>query len=184
MNTRSLLLASSAMAAMSGIAFAAADKAGSGAAPGKSAAPPPPGASAPAADAAKAAITTAIRSDIPPPVAKRTGPRAGQSLYDFDKLEINGSFGIKDASKTAKKFGSTVTAANHRYDTPVLGADGKPTFAKGAEIKDAAGNVTGYGKGKAIVTTNRKFVCADVDPKTDPDGANLRVWRVAIPAAA
>jgi hypothetical protein len=187
MFTRSLMLGTYAALAMSGIAFAVADKSGgtgksaSGSAPppapaGTVAPPPAPAATAPAVKVA------AKRSDLAPPAPKRTGPRAGQSLYDFASLEIGESFGILDPTKTAKKFGSTVTAANHRYDIPVKDAAGNPMFAEGAEIKNEAGAVTGHAKGKPIVVATRKFQCADVDPKTDPDGANLRVYRIALPA--
>lgn len=193
---------------LNSIAFAAAD-AGKGA--GKSSAPPPPpvtppatdGTVPPAAGAPAAADGTngtaggnvvakvekapvkvaAIRTDILPPAPKRSGPRAGTSLYDFEKLDINGSFGIIDLEKTAKKFGSTVTAANHRYDVAAKNPDGTAQMTVGAEIKDAAGNVTGHAPGKPVMIATRKFTCADVDPKSDPDGANLRVWRVALPTA-
>jgi len=189
MKLSSLMLGASIIA-MSGIAFAAKDKGGSGSAP-----PPPPAGeqppAPPAGDNAEAAapeFVIASAATVPMPTPKRSGARARQTTYPFDKLTIaegaqfGDSFGIKDPKKTAKKMASTVNAAGHRYDVAVKDANGNPVLNEGAEIKDANGNVTGRAPGKPKMQMTRKFAVYDVDPAKDPIGANVRVWRVAVGA--
>lgn len=166
--------------------FAAADKGGAGGTPtpiptptptpatGAVITPPEPitgsGSPAPVATEAVATAvkTSAIRMDVPPPV-KKSGGRGGQTLYDFDKLEIGGSFGVFD--KTAKAVASTVASANKRMIE---------------EVKDATGavimvpNPKKPGETMKLTKATKKFVSAAVDPKTDPDKASVRVWRIAV----
>lgn len=121
---------------------------------------------------------TAVRTDIPIPVKVRKAGRGGSSPYPFDTLEIGGSFGVVGKSK--KSIGSTVFGANKRNAENVMGADGQPLM-KRVEKKDAAGNVTS--KMVNVTKPLKLFEAFDVDPKTDPDGASVRVFRIALPAA-
>lgn len=175
------------------IAFAAADKgAGSSGQPapiGTPVATPMPIATEPApvvtpiadpvptpvavADAKSAKVkpeVTEIIADYPLPTRKNSGGRGGKTIYDFDKLEIGGSFGVK--GKTVKGMASTVSSANERYRETVKDAAGNPIMIDdpkkpGAKIE--AKNQT------------RKFICGAVDPADQRNaGATVRVWRVAL----
>jgi hypothetical protein len=158
---------------MSSIAFAAAEKA-SGAAKAPNAPTPintpaanasAPNASAPAAPTNT--VVTKIRADVPLP-PKKSGGRGGQTIYDFDKLEIGQSFGV--VGKTIKGMASTVSSANKRFTE---------------EVKDAEGNVVMIddpkkpGTKKAVTKQTRKFICGTVTP-TEDDPATVRVWRVPL----
>lgn len=126
-----------------------------------------------AADAKPAKVkpeVTAIIADYPLPTRQNSGGRGGKTIYDFDKLEIGGSFGVK--GKTVKGMASTVSSANERYRETVKDANGNPIL-----IDDPKN------PGKKIEAKNqtRKFICGAVDP-ADPrnNGATVRVWRVAL----
>jgi hypothetical protein len=116
---------------------------------------------APAASPTAAAVAaprvapeiTAVSNAVPiPDFASLTG-RGSNSQYPFDSLtEVGASFGVKN--KTKDQVRVSVSGQNKKHATTTLGADNKP------------------------VTTHSKFyVSAEVDPKTDPDGATVRVWR-------
>lgn len=157
--------------AMSTIAFAAADASKGANKPTPIASAPAPtpipagndgsGAAAPAPASANASPTvTKIRADIPPP-PKKSGGRGGQTLYDFDKLEIGQSFGV--VGKTIKGMASTVSSANKRYTEVVKDTDGNEVVVDG----------------KKATKQTRKFVCGSVVATAD-DPATVRVWRVAL----
>jgi hypothetical protein len=119
-----------------------------------------------------------ITADIPLPEKRpSTGSlRGAKSIYPFETLEIGQSFGISD--KTWKNVSSTVASANARYAEPdklvaLTNADGSPKMLKvplgnGQEAEVQA-------KGPA-----RQFWGCAVDPKSDPHGASVRVWRLAV----
>lgn len=120
---------------------------------------------------------TSIRTDIALPVGA-TSARGSKSLYPFDTLTVNGSFGVKN--KTAKQLSTIVSNQNRKASNNV---------AK----KDAEGNViyktkrvTGADNTEIEVPTNepetvrvKEFRAYDVNPKEDPDGASVRVFRIA-----
>jgi hypothetical protein len=153
---RSLIALNLGYLAMSSIAFAAADKSSGGGTP-----KPTPIATGGNAATAAAATEFVIADNIPLPPPS-SGGRGGNTLYPFDKLEVGQSFGVK--GKTKKGMASTVSSANNRYLEVVKDAAGKPVMVDGKEVKRAT----------------RKFVSGEVDPKTDPVGASVRVWRVAV----
>ena len=136
-------------------------------------APTPTPTPTPIADTAKAGEqpgvkTAPIRMDVPPP-SKRQGTRGGQTLYDFDKLEVGGSFGVFD--KTAKAVASTVASANKRYVEEVK--DDKGAVIMIPDPKKAGATMP-------LTKVTKKFVSAATDPATDPDKAPVRVWRIAV----
>lgn len=125
------------------------------------------------ADAVKAPKFTAPRAGIPiPDVGKRGGGNGPGEQYPFGTLEVGQSFGVK--GRTAKRMASTVYSAMVRFGTvsPKLDKTGAPILTKA--IKKSAG-----GKPIMELTKTRVFVVRDVDSKTDPDGADVRIWRIA-----
>jgi hypothetical protein len=128
-----------------------------------------------------------IRNDIPVPVkAPRKAGRQG-SKYDFDKLEVGGSFhvansGNKTSAETLKAIASSMTGAKRKFAV----ADGSETVVVKTYQKDANGK-----RVKPLVVTGtetvtrpklrdtRNFVAAVVDA-ADPDGEGVRVWRTEV----
>ena len=158
-------VAALALMSASGIAFAKAEG-------GAGSAGLPAGTVAAAEPAAN--TITAVRSDIKPPEKVRKAGRGGSSPYEFDKLEIGQSFGV--VGKTKKQISSTVFGANKRASEVVNGADGKPEMVM---RKKRDGTNEMVEKRKPL----KKFEAFDVDPKTDPDKASVRVFRQPLPAA-
>lgn len=116
---------------------------------------------------------TEIRSDVPMPEPTK-GNRGSKSQYDFDKLEVGQSFGIKN--KTAREMSSIVSNANRKNQADKRDAAGNVVF-KTKTVTDQAGN-------KVVVPTLdpekvalKVFFAADTNPKTDPDGASVRIFR-------
>lgn len=124
----------------------------------------------------EAASVTPVTSNVPMP--ENIGKRAnsGRGVYDFDSLEVGQSFGV--TNKTAKQIASAVSAANKRFRTNKLDANGAVIY-KTQEVKHADGTVTKQPTLDPETVPGRVFVSADVDPATDPDGATVRVWRKA-----
>lgn len=119
-----------------------------------------------------APVLTAITADIPmPQVVTRRG---NNSIYPFEKLEVGQSFGIQN--KTAKQMGSVVTSANKRFMVEAVDANGAPIF-KTTEIKNADGTVSRVPTLEKEMAPGKVFAAFDVDPKTDPHGASVRVFR-------
>lgn len=130
-----------------------------------------PGADA-AAKARVAPVLTAISSDVPmPQVSTRRG---NNSIYPFEKLEVGQSFGI--LNKTAKNMGSVVTSANKRFMVDAVDSEGKPIY-KTQEVKAADGTVSKVPTLEREKAPGKVFAAFDVDPKTDPQGASVRVFR-------
>lgn len=122
-----------------------------------------------------APVLTAISTAVPMPQNLTKRSRGGNSLYPFDSLvEVGQSFGIKN--KTAKNLASVISGANKRYMVDAVDAHGNPVF-KQNEVKQADGSVTKVPTLEREKMPGKTFVAADVDPKTDPDGATVRVWR-------
>lgn len=127
--------------------------------------PVPPVPPAPAASA-KGVEIFGKRTDIAIPEGKKAGAK---SKYDFDGLEVNGSFGVK--GKTASQFNSIIYSAEQRHAVPVKNADGT-TATRVKKLKDGGTEVVDK------VAKTREFSAFDVDPKTDPDGATVRIFRI------
>lgn len=124
-------------------------------------------------------VIGAIRTDIPIPAKSIVTGRTGMSLYPFDKLEIGQSFGV---NKTAKEIASTVSSANKRNRIERKDANGVTVMVK-TDIKDANGVVTSTVNTPEMVPA-KMFAVYAVDPKTDPDNATARIFRIALPSPA
>lgn len=106
---------------------------------------------------------------------ERVSKRGSKSKYPFDALTEKGmSFGIKN--KTAANMGSVVSGQNRKHKELVTDADGNPVFET-QELKGADGSVTEVPTDKQKVEIQRHFFAMDVDPKKDPDGASVRIFR-------
>lgn len=119
-------------------------------------------------------VLTKISDAVPMPENIGKRGRGGNSIYPFEKLEVGLSFGI--ANKTAKAIASVINGANKRFEVDAVDAAGNAVF-KTQEVKQADGSVTVIQTLEREKMPGRVFIAADVDPKTDPDGASVRVWR-------
>lgn len=160
--------------------------------------PKPSASPAPAAPVAEAGSKRRERADVAVlgvsaapmalPQSVLNSRRGKGSKYKFDDLAapvpnpdkpgefLYHSFGLTGMDK--KGFNSTLFSANQRFkkQTPKIGADGQPEMQ---DIKDAAGAVIGKSdKPVMIDVQEREFVAHEVDPKSDPDKATLRVYRI------
>lgn len=117
---------------------------------------------------------TAISTAVPMP-EPTTSRRGSKSPYPFDALTAVGmSFGIKN--KTAKNMGSIISNQNRKAMVEKKDADGNTVF-KTNEMKDAEGNVTRVPTTEPEMVATKHFFAVDCDPKNDPDGASVRVFR-------
>jgi hypothetical protein len=127
-----------------------------------------------------APVLAAVRNDIPMPDRKIS--RGSKSIYPFESLQVGQSFGI--IGKAAKSMSSIISnqckkeyramdGSNPRFHTVEMNGTTVPT--------------------EKPLMYRKVFTVADVNPKTDPDKASARVWRLpdeivepkeAAPAAA
>lgn len=135
-------------------------------------------AGAPKAEDRVAPEFTPVRTDILPPVSAKRGVKSPLAA-ELEKLPAGGSIGVKN--KTKKQVASTVSKLNNADSnkTQKLGADGQPVMVPGAPIKDASGAVVGHGQPVAEMERVKHFEAYDVDPKTDKDGASVRIFRIS-----
>jgi hypothetical protein len=134
-------------------------------------------AGAPKAEDRVAPEFTAVRTDIKPPVTARRGAKS-PLVEKMHELEIGASIGLKN--KTKRQISATVSKENNR-DTnqrPKLGEDGNQITKPGEPVKDANGNVVAQGTPVGVTERIKEWEAHDVDPKTDPDSATVRVFRV------
>jgi hypothetical protein len=131
------------------------------------------GAAAPAAKAGP--IVTGIRKASEIKLPERTTKRGSVSVFPFDQLtEAGMSFGLKD--RTAKSLSSVVSNQNRRNMTDKKDDAGNIVF-KTKTVKDAAGVETVMPTQDAERVAVKRFFAIDVDAKSDPDGASVRVVR-------
>lgn len=133
-------------------------------------------AGAPKAEDRIAPEFTQVRTDIPLP----TNSRATKSDYAklLEPLAVNGSIGVKN--KTKKQISSQISKVNNAKDNLAQKTDaaGIVITKNGDPIKDAAGNVIGYQQVPEMVQI-KEFKAFDIeDPKKDPDGASVRIFRI------
>lgn len=119
---------------------------------------------------------TSVSKDIPIPAgSEKKGPGRG-SLYPFDTLTEKGmSFGV--TNKTQKGMASIVSNQNRKNMVAKKDAEGNTVY-KTKKVTDENGveNTVTTDEPEMVFTV--KYHSADVDSKTDPDGAKVRVWRV------
>lgn len=167
------LISTAALAALSTVAFAN-DAAASTASKGK--------AGAPKAEDRVAPVFGEVRTDIAIPVSAKRGAKSELAL----KLEalaapVDGKFySIGLANKTKKQISSQLSKVNNAESNlrQKIGADGVPVTKAGEPMKDAAGVVIGYGAATPVMEKIKEFEAHDVDPKTDPDKATVRIFRI------
>lgn len=152
---------------------------------------------APVAPVASAKPVYAIADNIPIPTVKRGNPNIGnqqrESSYPFEQLQINQSFHVPCTSEDAepwKKMASNVAAANTRSLVEVVPQEMVTTEHRKMRV-DAEGKPILSAEGKKqydkFVTTEpkkvatKRFIARRVDA-TDPCGAGVRVFRVALDA--
>lgn len=167
---KTLAIRSLAFASITGVALAADKGAGAGL-PGNA-----PGAAAPAVTGAVLAVRKAGTFKVPVKTSK-SGRGGGKSPYPFDQLEIGDSFGV--VGKTKKNFNSIVYGANQRHMEPVFEADG--VTPKMVSKTDRKTKIVSQVQAKR---PTRVFEAFDVDPKTDEDGASVRIVRQPLPPVA
>lgn len=124
----------------------------------------------------KGPTIAAIRTDIPIPT-KTNSLRGVKSPYEFEKLPVGGSRGVMD--KTVKQLSSVVSNFNRRPDNreSVKNEDGSTVFET-QEIKAPDGTVTKVPTTNPVTRPVIEILAVAVDPKTDPDGATVRIFRI------
>lgn len=121
--------------------------------PVAAAAPAAPATQTVAGRVIEAPILTAVKTDIPIPT--RSNARGGKVSYDFSILtSVGASFGV--TNKTREQVGAIVSRENKRNKTVMP----DPT-----------------NPGQTVDVYSVKYEAFTVDPKTDPDGAKVRVFR-------
>lgn len=112
-----------------------------------------------------------INTSLTMPV--RSSNRGSKSKYPFDSVEVGKSIGVIGGN--AASMASTISGANRRFMEDKKDADGN-VVRKFIDVKGADGSVTKTDAGPERVST-RHFFAVDVDPKSDPEGATVRIWR-------
>lgn len=121
---------------------------------------------------------TKVRTDVVmPPVAARSAKRGIKSVYPFDALEVGQSFGV--TNKTFKQLASVVSSQNRKHLVHKTDANGN-VITRPVTAKTRDGQTVTTAGTKPVMVATKRFVCAEVSPKSDPDKASVRVWRVAI----
>lgn len=130
-----------------------------------------------ATETAKAArvapeITPAKMVTLPP----RKAPRGSKSAYPFDTLtEVGMSFGVKN--KTRNNMNSIVHNANKAHLTDKLDDTGAKVFKTTKSVDPTTNVTTMVPTTETEKVATKRFYAVDVDPKTDEDGASVRIVR-------
>lgn len=148
------------------------------AAPVASSAPAKAKGGAPKAEDRVAPIFTEIATDIKPPVSKSNRGNKSELAKKLLELPLNGSIGIQN--KTKKQISSTVSKINNAPENQQQKKDenGNVVTTQGTPIKDVNGAVVGHGAPVAVMERVKEFEIFEVDPKTDPHKAMVRIFRV------
>lgn len=134
-------------------------------------------AGAPKAEDRVAPEFTTVRTDIKPPVTARRGAKS-PLVEKMHELAVGASVGL--TNKTKRQISATVSKENNR-DTnqrPKLDTEGNQITKPGEPVKDANGNVVAQGTPVNVTERIKEWEAHDIDPKTDPDKATVRVFRV------
>lgn len=131
----------------------------------------------PKADERIAPVITALAADVPVPAIAVKQRRGIKSQYPFADLEIGQSFGV--TNKSYKQIMSVVSAVNRKHLVEKRDENGN-VMTIALKARDANGKLVETAGRKSIMVPSKRFVCAEVNPKTDPAKASVRVWRVAL----
>lgn len=134
-------------------------------------------AGAPKAEDRIAPVFTGVRLDVKPPVSAKRGAKS--ELADkLAEIPLNGSIGL--TNKTKKQISSTISKVNNHADNmrDKVDAAGVPVMTPGAPLKDANGTVVGNAPATPVKERVKEFAAFDVDAKTDPDKATVRIFRI------
>lgn len=136
-----------------------------------------PKAGAPKAEDRVAAVFAPVRTDLKPPVSAKRGVKS-ELAEKLLALPVDGSIGI--ANKTKKQISSSISKVNNHESNMVnkVDATGAVVMQAGAPIKDAAGAVVGNAAATPVKERVKEFAAYDVDAKTDPDKASVRIFRI------
>lgn len=170
---KTAFISTTALATLSAVAFAN-DPAAAVSAKGK--------AGAPRAEDRVAPVFGEVRNDIAIPVSAKRGQKSELAA----KLEalagpVDGKYAsIGLANKTKKQISSTISKVNNAESNlrQKFGADGVPVTKAGEPIKDAAGVFVSNGPAVPVMEKIKEFEAHDVNPKTDPDKATVRIFRI------
>ncbi len=116
---------------------------------------------------------TAIVTNIPIPEVASQSRRGTKSAYPFDDLAVGASFGV--SNKELKQVASVVSQQNRRHLVKKLDAAGNVVYKKQAVVVDGQKREIDTDQPEMVPT--KRFFAAAVNPKTDPAGASVRVWR-------
>lgn len=117
---------------------------------------------------------TAVSAAVPMPTPPARGNRGRGSNYPFDELEPGQSFGVKN--KTLKQMSSIISNQNKKARVNKTDDNGNVIY-KTTTAKDANGNVQTLPTDKPETIATKVFFGVECDPKADPDGAAVRVFR-------
>lgn len=115
---------------------------------------------------------TTITSNVEMP--KKVNKRGSKSLYPFEKLEVGQSFGV--TNKTAAGMASIISNQNRKHRVEKTDDQGNTVFET-KDLKGSDGTVTQVPTDKPVMIVNKHFFASDCNPKDDPDGASVRVFR-------
>jgi predicted nucleic acid-binding Zn-ribbon protein len=134
-------------------------------------------AGAPKAEDRVAAVFAAVRTDIKPPVSAKRGVKS-ELAEKLLALPVDGSIGI--ANKSKKQISSSISKVNNHESnlTNKIGADGAVLMQPGAALKDANGAIVGNAAATPVKERIKEFAAYDVNAKTDPDNASVRIFRI------
>jgi hypothetical protein len=120
-----------------------------------------------------APVITTVSSVVPMP--DRNANRGSKTSYPFEALTAAGmSFGVKN--KTQKQLASIISNQNRKPGPTKRNPDGSIVY-KTQDMTAPDGTVTKIPTTEPETLPGKQFFAVDCDPKTDPDGASVRVFR-------
>lgn len=133
---------------------------------------------APKAEDRVAPQFTEIVNNIPVPAAAKRGSKSVLAEKLAALANVNDSIGL--TNKTKKQISSTLSKVNNAASNlrQKLDANGAPVVKQGAPLKDANGAIVGHGAPVPEMERVKEFEAYDVDPKSDPQKATVRIFRI------
>jgi hypothetical protein len=117
-------------------------------------------------------LTAATAAVVMPVVSLN---KTTKSIYPFDALtEIGMSFGV--IGKSAKQLASVVSNQNKLRRVPKTDENGQIVYTT-REMKGPDGTVTKVPTTEPELVPGKVYFAHDCDPKADPDGASVRIFR-------